>query len=256
MILSKLARLGYASVGAVYLIVGALTAAAGFGKRRPGAGSKDAFQIILEQPFGAVLLLIVTIGLLGYAVWRFLSATTDTENRGSDAKGLGVRIGSFGRGLIYAAFAVETIRMLLHRGSSGSGNQQARHWTRRLLDAPFGHWLLGAIGLSIVLYGGYQLYKAWDAKLSKRIHVSEIDSRVRSKVIAISRFGIAARGLVFFIAGGTVVLAAVRHDASEVQGTSGTLTLLPPMMLVAVGAGLMAYGVYALVNARYREIRT
>ncbi|HEX2833481.1 MAG TPA: DUF1206 domain-containing protein [Thermoanaerobaculia bacterium] len=257
MILSKLARLGYASAGLVYMIVGALTVAAGLGKRKSGSGSHDAFLVILDQPFGRIALIVIAFGLTGYALWRLVSGVTDSEHRGSDPKGLAIRAGSIGRGLIYAAFTIEVVR-LITRGRGGGqsgGDQQTQHWTSRLLDAPFGPWLVGAIGLGVVIYGAYQLWAAWDAKLSKRLHLGEIDARVRRKVIAISRFGLGARGIVFFVAGGSLVLAAVRHDPSEAHGTAGSLAILPQPMLIVIGIGLIAYGVYALVNARYRDIR-
>jgi hypothetical protein len=256
MILSKLARLGYASAGLVYMIVGALTIAAGLGKRRPGSSTHDAFVMILEQPFGRIALVVIAFGLIGYALWRFVSGVTDNEHRGSDAKGFAIRIGSIGRGVIYASFAVQVIRLIAHRGGNSGGDQQAQHWTAGILDAPFGPWLVGAIGIAIVITGAYQLWAAWDSKLSKRLHLGELDSRVRRKVIAISRFGIGARGIVFFIAGGSLVLAAVRHDPNKAHGTAGSIAMLPQPMLIFMGVGLIAYGVYALVNARYRDIRT
>ncbi len=253
MIIERLARLGYASVGIVYMIVGGSAAAAGLGKRGGVGSHADALQLIRDQPFGKVLLIVLALGMGGYTIWRFTSALMDDEHRGSDAKGLGIRLGSFGRGLIYAVFAVEAVRMAMERGGGGEGGeQQTQHWTRRLMDAPFGRWLLAAVGLGVVGYGAYQLYAAWDAKLSKRIRLGEIDGRVRRKVIAISRFGIGARGVVFFIIGGSLVLAAVKHSASEAHSTTGALQVLPQPMLVVVGLGLAAYGVYALVTARYR----
>jgi hypothetical protein len=256
MILSKLARLGYASAGVVYMIVGGLTFAAGLGKRAPGSSTHDAFRVILEQPFGRAALVVIAAGLVGYSLWRIVNGVADHENRGGGVKGLTIRAGSIGRGVIYAGFAIEVVR-LITKGTSGNsgGDRQAQHWTSRLLDAPFGAWLVGAAGLGVVIYGAYQLYAAWDAKLSKRLHLAEIDARVRRNVIAVSRFGIGARGIVFFVAGGSIVLAAVRHDPSRVHGTSGSIAILPQPMLLVIGIGLVAYGVYALVNARYREIR-
>lgn len=249
MIVERLARLGYASIGVVYMIVGAFAVAGST------AGHGDAFAFILGQPFGKAILAVIALGLTGYMLWRFISAVTDTENRGSDAKGVGVRIGSFSRGLAYGALTIEVVRMIVNGGGSREGGEQkAQHWTARLMDAPFGRWLVAAVGLGIVLYGAYQLYAAWDAKLSKRISLGRIDDRVRRKVIAISRFGIGARGIVFFIVGGSLVLAAFRHNPRAAHGTTGALGELPQPMLVLVGLGLAAYGVYALVNAKYRRI--
>ena len=255
--IERLARLGYAAIGAVYMIVGGLAAAAGFGKGGSTGGHETAFQLILEQPFGRVALAVIALGLIGYVLWRLISATTDSEHRGSDAKGLAIRAGSVGRGLAYAAIAVEVIRILTtgHSGG-GSGEQQARHWTAEIMDKPFGRWLIAAVGLGIVAYGAYQLYAAWDAKLSKRLSLGRMDDRVRRKVVVISRLGIGARGVVMFIVGGSLVMAAVKHNPNEAHGTSGALASLPPLALGCVGLGLVAYGVYALVNARYRRITT
>lgn len=255
MMIERLARLGYASIGIVYMIVGGFAVAAGLGKRGEAGTQGDAFAFILKQPFGRVLLIAIALGLCGYVLWRFTSAVMDDEHRGSDAKGIGIRIASFGRGLIYAALAVEAARMAMHRGGGNSGGeQQTQHWTGRLMDAPFGRWLLALVGLGVIGYGAYQLYAAWDSKLSKRIRLGEIDNRVRRKVIGISRFGIGARGVVFVVVGGSLVIAAMKHNAGEAHSTTGALQELPLPMLVVVGFGLAAYGVYALVNARYRSM--
>jgi hypothetical protein len=255
--IERLARLGYAAIGVVYMIVGGLAAAAGFRGGGATGGHDTAFQFILQQPFGRIALAVIAAGLAGYVLWRFISAATDSEHRGSDAKGLAIRAGSVGRGLAYAAICVEVIRILARGGSSGSGgDQQARHWTATIMDKPFGRWLILAVGLGVVAYGAYQLWAAWDAKLSKRLSLGQMDDRVRRKVVAISRFGIGARGVVFFVIGGSLVIAGLKHNPNAAHGTSGALAAMPPLLLGFVGIGLIAYGVYALVNARYRRIST
>jgi hypothetical protein len=256
LMIERLARLGYAAIGVVYMIVGGLAAAAGFGKGGATGGQETAFQFILAQPFGHVALAVIALGMIGYVLWRFISAATDSEHRGSDAKGLAIRAASLGRGLVYAAICVEVIRILTKGSSGGGGEQKAKHWTAEIMDKPFGRWLIAAVGLGIVVYGAYQLYAAWDAKLSKRLSLGQMDDRVRRKVVTISRFGIGARGIVFFVVGGSLVMAALKHNANAAHGTSGALASLPPLALGFVGLGLAAYGVYALVNARYRRITT
>jgi hypothetical protein len=255
-VIERLARLGYAAIGVVYMIVGGLAAVAGFRDRGASVSHETAFQFILDKPFGKVVLGIIVLGLIGYVLWRLISAVTDSEHRGSDAKGWAIRAGSAGRGLIYAAVCVEVIRIMTRGPSGTSGEQQTRESTATVMDQPFGRWLIMAIGLGIVAYGAYQLYAAWDAKLSKRLSLGQMDDRVRRKVVTISRFGIGARGIVMFVVGGSLFMAGLKHNPNAAHGTSGALGAMPPLMLGFVGLGLIAYGVYALVNARYRRITT
>lgn len=249
--IERLARLGFACIGVVYMIVGGLTAMAAFGQRRSAGDRHDALTFLLRLPFGRLALIVVAIGLGGYVLWRVLSGIKDTEHRGDDAKGLALRAGSIGRGAIYAVFAFEVLRLIAHRGSGSGGDAQTRHWTARLMDMPFGHVLVAIAGLGVIGYGAYQLWAAWDKNLHKRLRLGEIDRRVRDKVVVISRIGIGARGLVFLIIGASLVRAAWRHTAAAAHGTSGALQQWP-----FVGIGLIAYGVYALVNAKYRRIAT
>lgn len=253
--IERLARLGYASIGIVYMIVGGFAVAAGLGKRGSTGSQKDAFALILHQPFGRLMLAAVALGMSGYVLWRFVSAITDSEHRGSDMKGLALRAASICRGVAYSAMAFQVIEMIRRNGSSGAGNEQkAQHWTARIMEQPFGRVLVALAGAGVAAYGAYQLYAAWDAKLSKRISLGDMDARVRDKVVAISRFGIAARGVVFFIIGGSLLIAALRHNPRAAHGTTGALQELPLPLLMVVGLGLAAYGVYALVNAKYRRI--
>jgi hypothetical protein len=254
MIIERLARLGYASIGIVYMIVGGFAVAAGFDRRGSTGGQKDAFRFILQQPFGRVLLAVIALGLTGYTLWRLVSAALDTEHRGSDPKGLALRAASAGRGLVYAAITVGVVRMVAGGSGGSGGDRQAQHWTAKLMSEPFGRWAVALAGLGVLAYGGYQLYAAWDSKLSKRLSLGGMDAAMRRNVVAVSRFGIGARGIVFLVIGGSLLLAAVRHNAGEAHGTSGALQAIPDPLLIPVGLGLAAYGVYAIVNARYRRI--
>lgn len=255
--IEKLARFGYAAKGAVHLIVGGLAAAAGTRGASSHADHSEAFQFVREQPFGKTLLFILAAGLIGYALWRIGSALGDWEQRGSDGKGLAVRLGSFARGLIYGAVAAGVIRLARTGAETSGSDSKAQHWTARAMDQPFGRWLVVLVGAGIVGYGVYQLYLAWKAKLSKQLRIRNLSPTARTRVIGISRFGIAARGVVFMVIGGSIVQAALQHDADRARGTAGALSALGeygPLVLTLIGLGLAAYGIYALVNARYRLI--
>jgi hypothetical protein len=253
-----LARLGFIAVGLVYTIVGVMSAAAGLHGRSRGADKNDAFAFILDKPFGKVLLFVITAGLLGYAVWRFICGIKDAEHRGNEPKGLALRAGSIVRGLFYAGIAAEVARFATRGVSGGSSDASAKHWTARLMDAPFGQWLVGAAALSIIGAGIYQLANAWRAKLSSQLRLGSMDASVRRRVTGVSRFGIGARGVVFLAVGYSVLRAALRHSSDAAKGASGALQQFggpaSAVVLTVVGVGLAAYGMYAFVNAKYRKI--
>ena len=258
--IERLARVGYVSKGLVYTIIGSLTAAAAFGHGRSRGDSSAAFRFILEQPFGRMLIAVVALGLFGYAAWRIISAVTDPERRGSDAKGLAIRAGGFFRGALYATIAFEALRLALGRSGGGGGSdQEAQHWTARILNAPFGQWIVVAVGAGIAGYGVYQLYRAWQSKLGKQLRLHWVTDEFTRRLVSISRFGIAARAVVFLFVGLSVARAAWQRDPEEVHGMGGALRdvgAFSQWLLIVVAIGLVAYGVYQFVNARYRRIST
>jgi len=73
----------------------------------------------------------------------------------------------------------------------------------------------------------------------------------------VCRFGLAARGAVFLLIGFFLGRAAARHDPQQAAGVRESLLALAGFGRWALGAvalGLIAYGVYQLVEARYRRI--
>lgn len=246
------ARFGFIAVGVVYVIVGLLSAAAGVHGRSRGADKNDAFNFILSIPFGRPLLFAITAGLLGYAAWRFISAIKDAENRGTEPKGLALRAGSIARGVFYSGLAIEVARFATRGGSNQDSDANAQHWTARLLAEPYGPWIAAIAGLIIIGAGIYQLTNAIRAKLSSQL----TRRKLSPSVISISRFGIGARGVVFLAVGISIVRAAIRHNPHAARGASGAVQQFPysAALLMVIGVGLAAYGVYAFVNARYRRI--
>jgi Domain of Unknown Function (DUF1206) len=254
----RLARVGYASKAVVYFTVGILAAQAAFGSGGETTGKSGALRTIVQQPMGRALLAIIALGLFGYAVWRVVAAVTDAEHKGSDGKGMAVRVGMVVRALLYGALGVEALRLVTGSGSGG-GDQGTQHWTARLLAMPMGRTLVLLAGAGVIAYALYQLYRAYAAKLSKELDLSPLTPDAATWVVRLSRFGMAARGVVFTIIGWFLLRAGMQRDASEAGGLGEALATLErqaygPWLLGAVALGLIAYAVYELVNARYRRI--
>jgi hypothetical protein len=100
--------------------------------------------------------------------------------------------------------------------------------------------------------------RSYASKLGRQLDLSALSHQAYTWVVGVSRFGIAARGVVFCLIGFFLARAAAQHDAGEVGGVRESLGVLADIgrwPFVVVALGLVAYGVYELVNARYRRIR-
>lgn len=255
----RLARLGFAAKGVVYFIVGLLAAQAAFGAGGRTTDTRGALQAIVSQPFGKFLLTILTVGLIGYALWRLAEAIFDPEHSGqaNDTKRVIKRLGYAFSAVAYGALAWTAIRLII--GSGGGSGNSTQDWTARLLAQPFGQWLVGLIGVIVISVGISYLYEAYKAKFRRHFKLQEMSANERTWAIRAGRFGIAARGIVFAIIGIFFVQAARHSDASEAKGLGEALAVLAqqpfgPWILGLVALGLIAYGIYSLVEARYRRI--
>jgi hypothetical protein len=256
--IERLARVGFAAKGVLYLTIGVLSARAAMGAGGRTVTDTHGALDTLNGTFGRPLLVIIALGLAGYGVWRLIDAIVDAEDHGRDAKGIAKRIGAAIRGLVHLALAGTAISLALWQGGSGGHDAKAKHWTARLLDAPGGELLVWGVAAAFAGYGLYQLYCAWTTKLDKRLELGRLGSGARRLVIAISRFGIAARGIVFVTVAVLFGRAAMNRDASEAGGTGASMRELfafGKWPFIAIAAGVAAYGIYELIEARYRRIR-
>lgn len=250
-----LARVGYAAKGIVYGLIGVLALQVAFGSGGALAGGQEAVQYIDQKPFGKVLLGLVGVGLLGYALWRFIEAAKDPEHTmGRDNKGMLKRLGAVGSGIANVGLAVTALQLAFSEGGGGQSS-----WVTQLMDEPFGQFLVGAIGAGILVLGLTQLKSAYTAQFMKRLRTGEMSATEQNTVRKVGRLGLAARGVVFAIIGTTILQAAIRHDAGQAKGIGEALAGIADspggvIMLIVVAAGLVAYGAFQLVNAKYRKL--
>lgn len=250
-------RFGYIAKGVVYGIVGILAFSLAVGWGGKTTDTEGTLYTIASQPFGQILLILTGVGLLGYVVLRLIEAIKDPENHGSDAKGIATRLGLAVSGLAYAGVAVNAFLLVI--GSTGGGGKSKQDWTAMVMQQFLGRWLIGILGALIVGVGCWRIYQAYKIKFRKKLNLRELDYEQENLLVNISRFGVAARGVVFVIIGFFVLQAAYKANPDKVKGLNGALdTLLQQpfgrILLGLVAAGLIAYAVYLFVQARYRKL--
>lgn len=254
----RAARLGYLVKGVVYVTVGllALQAALGVGGRTTGASG--ALQSLARQPFGAALIGVVAVGLVGYALWRAVQALVDVERKGRSPKGLLKRAGYLLSGLAYGALALEAWRLLLGFGSGSSG-ESAELWTARLLTAPLGGWLVGAGALALFGLAVNAAVVAAGRMYRSKLELDRMGVGARAVADATAVAGLLGRGAVFAAVGVLLLRAALTSNPQEAGDSAealGAIAGVPygPWLLGLVALGLVAFGAYAGVQARYRKM--
>jgi uncharacterized membrane protein YidH (DUF202 family) len=257
--IERLARYGYAAKGVVYVLVGSLAALGAFKEDEGPTDSRGALTQVVYQPYGRVMLCVVAVGLAGYALWRVTQALRDTEEKGTSWKGLAVRAGYACIGVVYGGLGYSTVRLILGHGAGKGSDETTKGWTAFALSFPLGRWLVALVGLGVVGFGLWQCYKAFTAKFRHKWKRHEMSEHARTLAMRAGQVGLVARGIVFGIIGLFLIQAAWRARAEEARGLGGALRALEqqpygPYVLGAVALGLVAYGLYMFVEARYRRM--
>lgn len=254
----RLARFGYAAKGVVYLLLGFLALQAAFSVQSTPDGTKDALQSLLDEPLGTVLLLLIAVGLAGYALWRLVQGIHDPEQQGDDAEGLAKRAGYIISGLLYGGLALTALQMVIGNGSGGGGSS-TQDWTARVLSWPLGPWLVGLAGLAVLGYALEQARRAYTTKFRQHLKLHEMSHQEEEWATRAGRVGLAARSFVYALIGIFLLQAAINYNPEQAGGLGQVFSTLASqsygqILLGLVALGLAAYGIYALVLARYRYI--
>ena len=251
-----LARVGFVAKGVLYATIGMLAGCAGLGLGGETTDTRGAMSRLLALPFGRLVLVALAVGLVGYAVWRCVEGIADPERRGNDPRAMAVRSSFVARGLLHLWLAFSAIQATMGHASS-SGGTQSRQATATVFRFPKGEWVVLAAALAVAWFGAYQVYRAFATKLHRHVNEREVTKEAGGWLIVVSRVGIAARGVVFLAIGLLFFHAFREHDPAKAGGLADALNevaRLGQWPFVATAAGLIAYGAYQLLSARYRRI--
>ena len=250
------ARAGLAARGVVYVVIGVLAIKLALGDGGKATNQQGALQTIAKQPFGTALLIMVAVGLAGYASWRLLRAALGHGPEGADdAK---ERVDGVVSGIGYAALCVTAVKILAGSGGDGGGSNPDKA-TGGVLGWPGGTWLVVIAGAIIVGVGLEQGYKALKQKFLDDSKTGEMSHRVRQAFTALGVGGFLARMVVFTLIGYFLIKAALDYDPEKAIALDGALAHLGqssygPLVLGAVAAGLTCFGAYSIADARYRKV--
>ncbi|MEO8175655.1 MAG: DUF1206 domain-containing protein [Sphingomicrobium sp.] len=237
----SLTRLGFVARGLLYMIIALLLI--GTGRTEDVTGAID----YLGGNYGRLLLLLLAAGLGAYGLWRMADAALGMESGRHHWRATGRRIGSALIGAIYLYLAwLAGWALLLGR----SGGRSPRVYERMLLDMPLGQTLLAIAGIVLTVAGVFQLFMSRSCIFMAPLR----DNAQRPWVRWLGRIGYAARGIIFLAAAFLIARAASLNSVADAGGMEQALDLLSGPIQFAVAGGLVLFGAFSLIEARYRRI--
>lgn len=253
----KAVLLGWAAKGVVYVALAWIVLQSAFGAAPEQSSTTGALQLIAQSAPGRIALMVLGVGLLAFAVGRILETTVLAEPQvGARDKAQAVVLA-----LVYTSLAVTAFSIVGLAGGSGggSGGGSEQQGSAFLLGLPAGRWLVGLLGLLVVAFGLYEVYLGVKQKFWGTLRSADMSPAMRS---ASTKIGIAAyvtKGLIFVLLGYFFLQSALSYDPSEAKGLDAALREVSQaaygqVLLSLVALGLLAYGLFAFIEARYRRI--
>lgn len=255
----RFARVGYMAKGFVYMVVGILSLMAAAGVGGKATGTPGMFRSLALMPLGNVLVWLTGIGLFMYIGWVLIKAFYDPQGEGTRPKGLVKRSGYFISAVIYTTLATQAIGIAVNAAAGGGGGSN-RTMSAKLLEQPFGPWILGGVGVVIIGYGVYELVNGLTRRFMKKFLLRDMDDHERKIARRAGAAGLTARGAVLGLIGFFFIRTAVSHNPDQAKGLDGALSEIAQQphgrwMLGVVAAGLVLYGIYQITRGRYEHMQ-
>ncbi|MCZ2404634.1 DUF1206 domain-containing protein [Paenarthrobacter sp. Z7-10] len=251
-VLNIAARAGFAANGVLHLLLGYLSIRIAL-HHEGESDQSGALAQLAKLPGGTVILWLLVAGFAALGLWLLLQASLGI---GSSSKKRWVRsIVSLFKAIAYLALGWTALTFAM--GGSTDATKSSRHTSGTILALPGGQLLLIAVGLVTAGIGGYFIYKGARQKFKDDITVPQ--EPARRAVLALGVAGYVAKGVAVVTVGILFIVAAVRvnpKDGSGLDGALKALTALPfgQIILVVVGVGLIAYGVYSFARAKLARL--
>jgi hypothetical protein len=255
--IAKIAQAGLISKGIVYILLGVLGFMAAFeigGQSNNDTNKATVFRSVKEFPGGIILLILLAAGLICYSIWRGVQTFSNSHEQNNWTK----RVRYFFSGLVYLSFAVTAIQMTFHdRGDSEHKNQ---YWISEMLSHSYGQLLIGAAALILAGIGIYQIYYGLSEKYKNHVQELNLHSKGSSLMLRAGKIGYLSRGVVWLVIAYLLMLAALHKNSSEAGDMGKAFGFIEDSsfgsyLLAALGVGLIAYGIFNFIRARFETFK-
>jgi hypothetical protein len=252
----RLARIGLIAQGISFGLVAWLAVKVALHEGGKATDRAGALRTIAHHPVGRAMVIALAAGFGCYALWRlvegFLGRTIERGRKRSAWK----RIGSVGKAAIYAGLCYAAVRALTGGGNSGGS---ANKTTAGILGWPGGEWIVYAIAVALAIAAAWNFWRGVSGRFRKQLKTDQMSRREVQWTTSIAVVGLVARAIVFGLVSAFFFKAAHDHNSNSAIGLDGALRKIAQqtyglVLLAVIAAGLAAFGVFCLIQARYREV--
>lgn len=263
----KIGRAGWFAKGVVYVLAGYLAlsvaAKAGGWAKSPATGTQEASPVGAIKTVagsggaGTALLWLLAIGMLLYAAWRVVSALLPG---GKDAKALAHRIGYIASAVMYVTFALSAIALARHTPATPNGNSKVTDISASFMTHSFGRIVIGLVGVIVIAVGIYRVSKGLKMDVEDELDMSGMSAERRRWVERLGSIGEVGRGIGFALVGFFLLRSAMTYDPNQATGLDGALRRVAVhgwgvLVVVIVGIGFAAYGIFCLASFTHRRLQ-
>lgn len=259
-IFKKLARFGFVVKGVLFIVIGALAVMLAVGLPEGElTDASGALGVIAKQSFGRILLLAFIVGAAGHAIWNILRGVADVDDAGGGWLGYTKRGFSVATGVVYLVLAFTAFeKVLALRLPPASGEAQEALVAVLLAIPIFGTGLLFLIGLGVIGAGLHECYVGLTGKYRESYRAWEISGLHLVLITILGVLAFSARAVILVIIGYFFMTAAWTGLNGSIGLDAALYTLSSSsygrVLLFAAASGLIAHGILAFYEAKYRRI--
>jgi hypothetical protein len=254
-VFERFARAGYVGSGLVHLLIGYIAIRLAFGGGDGAADQSGAMAELAARPGGRIVLWACVVVFVMMGVWRLAEATFGSASRpeSEDAKDKTFdRIKALSLAVVYFAFALTAFGFA--RGSGRSSSEQNASFTARLMESTIGKIALIVGALIIIGVGAYHAHKGISCNFT-----DDLKGNTGQAVRSLGLVGYVAKGLSIGVIGVLMILAVFQSQPDKASGLDGAIKTLGAqpfgaVLLVVAGLGIIVYGLYSFVMARYAKM--
>ena len=258
-----MARVGFAARGLIFFVMGILALLLAFGNGGKTTDQQGAIATIGKQPECQVLLWLVLIGLVCYSLWGLIQVVVNPFNKENDTKGISARLGYLFGAISYSFLAIPTFSLLTGGSKPAHAGKQAaqtQNYVAKILDMPFGQWMIVVVAITVISVGIFQVCKGFMPLFGCHLDLIKLNKYQLKWVKGFGRFGTISRGLVITLVGVFLIISAYTSNSNDAKGFDSALMSLIHQpygrwLIGIIALGLTSLGIYALSIALFFRLK-